>query len=103
MDIAYSTRSQFLSACETAIREQRAGLDGGRIVRVDFGGGGYNGSINATIRPNDHAFFGADCELKDPTRFPARIRAAATALKNCECYGLFEILHSDGSIKIRKI
>jgi hypothetical protein len=103
MDIAYSTRSQFLSACETAIREQRAGLDVGRIVRVDLGGGGYNGSINATICPNEQGFFGADCELKDPTRFPARIRAAATALKNCECHGQFEILHLDGSITIRKI
>ena len=103
MDLPYSTRSRFLSTCEIAIREQRAGLDGGGIVRVDFGGGGYNGCIRVTIRPNDHALFGADRELKDPTRFPARIRAAATALKNCGCLGLFEISHSDGSISMRKV
>ena len=103
MDIAYSSRSQFLSAFETAITEQRAGLESGRVVHVDLGGGGYDGSVNATIRASDHGFFGADCELKDPTRFPARIRAAATALKNCECHGLFEISHFNGSIAIRRI
>jgi hypothetical protein len=79
VDIAYVTRSQFLVACERAIRDQCAELDAGRVAVVDLGGGGYEGRVVVTIRPQDKGFFGTDWESTDPTRFPARIKAAATA------------------------
>ena len=101
MDIAYATRSQFLDACEAAIRGHRAELDTGGVVHVDLKEGGYDGQVVVTIRPSDRAAFGTDWESTDPTRFPARIKAAATALLNCGCEGQFEVSHSDGSLTIR--
>jgi len=101
LDIAYSTRSQFLDACEAAIRERRADLDGGGTVRVNLGEGGYDGRVVVTIRSDDCASFGTDWAGADPSRFPALIKAAATALLNCRCGGAFEVSHADGSLAIR--
>jgi hypothetical protein len=101
--IAYNTktRSQFLPALESAIQEHRAELLAGGVVRVDLlEGGGYDGRVIVTIRRTDRMFFGTDWERTDSTRFPARIKAAATALRNCDCQGRYEISHSDGSLKI---
>lgn len=103
MDIAYSTQSQFLEACEAAIREHRAELDAGETVSVDLGDGGYAGRIVVTIRSDDRTSFGTDWTSSDPTRFPARIKAAATALLNCGCQGAFEVSHTDGSLAIRTV
>ena len=103
MDIAYSTRSQFLEACEAAIRGHRAELDAGSEVSVTLSDGGYEGRIVVTIRPNDHSFFGTDWTNTDPSRFPVRIKAAATALLNCGCAGPFEVSHTDGSLTIRSV
>jgi len=103
VDIAYSTRSQFLDACEAAIRGHRADLDAGGTVHVDLGEGGYDGRIVVTIRPDDRASFGTDWTNSDPSRFPARIKAAATALLNCGCEGAFEVSHATGSLAIRSV
>lgn len=103
LDIAYATRSQFLGRCEVAIREHRAELDAGHTVHVDLGDGGYDGRVVVTIRQNDRVSFGTDWMNTDLTRFPARIKAAATALLNCGCEGTFEISHADGSLAIRAI
>jgi hypothetical protein len=101
MDIAYATRSKFLEDCEAAINHHRAELDGGTAVRISLGeGGGYGGKVVVTIRCNETTYFGTDWEGADPTRFPARIKAGATALLNCGCEGRFEITHSDGSLAI---
>jgi hypothetical protein len=103
VDIVYATRSRFLDPSEAAIRGHRADLDGGRTVHVELGDGGYDGRIVVTIRRNDRAFFGTDWTSSDPTRFPARIKAAATALLNCGCEGSFEVSHADGALAIRAV
>jgi hypothetical protein len=103
VEIASSTRSQFLEACEAAIREHRAELDGGGTVCVDLGEGGYDGRVIVTIRPNDREWFGTDWTSSDPTRFPVQIKAAATALLNCGLEGEFEVSHSDSSLTIRSV
>jgi hypothetical protein len=104
LDIRYVTRrSQFLGPCEAAIRRHRAELDAGGIVSVNLPPGGYDGRVIVTIRPNDCSDFGTDWEHPDPTRFPARIKAAATALRNCGCEGRYEVSHSDGSLTIRAV
>jgi hypothetical protein len=101
MDITYSTRSRFLDACEAAIRGHRADLDTGRTVYADLGERGYKGRIVVTIRQNDRMSFGTEWSSSDPTRFPARIKAAATALLNCGYEGKFEVSHENGSLTIR--
>jgi hypothetical protein len=103
VEIAYRKRSQFLTACESAIREHRAELHAGGVVHVDLQEGGYDGRVIVTIRATDRMAFGTDWERTDPTRFPARINAAATALRNCDCEGRFEVSHSDGSLTIRAV
>ena len=103
MDIAYVQHSKFLEACEVALASHRPAMEAGRPVNVSFVGGGYGGQITVTIRPHDQRCFGTNWENVDPTRFPARIKAAATALARCHFEGRFEISHSDGIITIRAI
>jgi hypothetical protein len=103
VDITYPTRSKFLKTCEAALHKYRAELEAGDVVHVDLQEGGYSGRIVLTIRTADRTAFGTDWERPDPTRFPARIRAAAAALMNCHCQGRFEISHSDGSLTIRAV
>ena len=97
VDIRYPSRSRFLDVCEAAIREHRAELQVGGMVHVNLEEGGYEGRVVVTIHANDRTLFGTDWEGAEPTRFPARIRAAAAALRNCGCEGRFEVSHSDGS------
>lgn len=103
MDIGYVTRSSFLGACEAAVRARRSDLEHGGTIHVDLGDGGYDGRVVVTINPADQENFAADWTSSDPTRFPARIKAAATALRNCGCVGSFEVSHADGSLAIREV
>ena len=103
VEIRYPTRSKFIEACEAAIRHQSAALETGETVRVGLLEGGYHGQIVVTIDPDERTGFGTDWEGVDPTRFPARIRAAAAALRNCRIRGQFEVSHLDGSMTIRAV
>lgn len=85
------------------LRQRLSELRDGQVVHVDLPGGGYNGSVIVTIHTTDQSVFKTDWELNDPTRFPARIRALATALLKCGCEGRFEVSHSDGSLTVRAL
>ena len=102
MEITFVDRSRFLAPCEQAIRRDRTLLDEGGTIRIAFEDGGYTGRITVTIRVGDSASFGTDWASTDVTRFPARIRAAATALLNCGCDGEFAIAHSEGVLEISR-
>jgi hypothetical protein len=102
VDITFVERSRFLAPCEEVIRRDRATLDAQGTIRVPFEDGGYDGRITVTIRAADSTSFGADWSSADETRFPARIRAAATALFNCGCAGQFLIVHADGVLGISR-
>lgn len=101
MNIPYSKRSKFLHACEIAIRRHQTKLGAGGELHVSLEPGGYHGNILVTIQSNAPFYFVTDWESSDHTRFPVRIKAAATALRNCGCKGQFEITHLDGSLTIR--
>lgn len=78
----------------------------GCTSRIDIGlpkGGGYSGDIGVFIGPATEKSFEAEVSLNDWTRFPARIRAAATALRDERYKGCFRIAHSDGVLTIRAI
>jgi hypothetical protein len=102
MDIAFATRSRFLADCEAAIRGNRAKLEAGGTLRVELEEGGYAGRVIVTIRRGDRTF-GTDWEGADKTRFPVRIKAAATALNNCGCVGRFQVVHADGSLEVTRV
>ena len=102
MDIDFARRSRFLQACEDAIRSGRVALDAGGAVSVQLEEGGYTGRVLVTIRPGDLSSFASDWEGNDVTRFPARLKAAATALLRCQCIGRFLLVHNDGSLEISR-
>lgn len=103
MDIPFASRSKFLAICQETIRTNRDQLEKGLALRIVLEPGGYEGHITVTIRGGNSTGFSSDWASSDPTRFPARIKAAATALRDCSCFGTFIISHSDGSLSIRRI
>jgi len=62
--------------------------------------GGYGGCIRVKIDRSHLREFEANWENEDWTRFPARIRAAATALRDTGHFGTFDISHEDGALLI---
>lgn len=97
-NIAYVKSSRFLGAIENAIRSWRE--DEGNSLDITLDRAGYAGHVVVTIR--DGSSFDTDWRGKDSTRFPARIKAAATALFRCGFRGLYEISHKNGLLKIRR-
>ena len=63
---------------------------------------GYDGRVTVNIRPRNLDTFATNWTNNDPSRFPARIKAAATALKDSGNVGRFEITHTDGMLEIRR-
>ena len=102
MDITFSTRSGFLLPCKAAIQKHQRQLQAGVSICVSLAPGGYDGHVFVTLKPNNSVSFGTNWTTNDPSRFPARIKAAATALKDSGYIGRFEIKHTDGSLNIRK-
>lgn len=71
------------------------------LKNLDYGG--YFGEFEIDISADANNFTVPDYNYKDITRFPARIRAAATALKLSNLLGRFRISHDKGILKINKI
>jgi hypothetical protein len=63
--------------------------------------GGYEGEIQVTIADADT--FEAGQHYHDPTRFPARLRAAATALRDCGQFGSFLLTHRHSRVTIDRL
>src|SRR5262245_22640889 len=99
MRIRYLTKSsRFVPAIADAIDARGGEVDGKwHINLVD---GGYHGRVIVDIDSRDREEFWCDWEGADATRFPARIRAAATALRDCRRFGRFLIEHADGLLSI---
>ena len=101
MKIPYASRSGFTAICKDVIKNE---IDNGHPVIINLNKpGGYAGLVKVTIRSADPNSFDTDWQANDPTRFPARIKAAATALHRCSHFGRFEIEHKDGIIMIKVI
>jgi hypothetical protein len=103
VDINYASRSRFLADCEAAIRGSRDDLSQGTVVRISLESGGYQGNVVVDIRAGDPQSFGTDWTGNDPSRFPARIKAVATALFNCGCCGRYRVSHEDGIIQLERL
>jgi hypothetical protein len=103
MEISYlKRRSKFLAPCVDAISQQRDALLAGKIIRVDLrDAAGWELAVKATISDKDKLSFGTDWKNKDPSFFPARLKAAATALRNCGLNGNFIVEHNNSTVTIR--
>ena len=98
-----SSRSQFIAPCELSIRKNRDRLDKGAAIRVALlPAVGYRDQVVVTISAGESAEFDAEWQGADATRFPARIKAAATALRNCGLEGKFVIGHGAGNLSITR-
>ncbi len=102
MNIKYAKYSKFLEPCKIAIQNNSKALKNGIPIEVSFIKGGYNGEININIEA-DKSTFSTSWSNQDPTRFPARIKAAATALKYSQCLGVYKVIHNDGLLTITRV
>ncbi len=103
MNIRYTVRSKFISPCKKAIVAQRKALDDGQTISVNSAPGGYSGDVKVTIASAVSHKFQAERNGKNITRFPARIKAAATALRDCGDTGEFRISHDNGLLSITNL
>jgi hypothetical protein len=100
MYIPYATRSRFFEPIEEAFETARRCPDAGAPVSIVLAPGGYDGAIVVDTSHDENSGFAAEWERPDPTRFPARIRAAATVLRSRGCVGRYLITHRDGVLTI---
>lgn len=70
-------------------------------LEIKFTKNGYNGNFIIEISEED--YFYASSSFSDKSRFPARIKAAASALKSLSFFGKFNITHYNGTLRISPI
>ena len=100
MSIRYNIqRSSFAQRIEDAIRESG---DVSRAVQVELEPGGYNRDTQIEIGADDPHYFRTEWSGKDQSRFSARLRAAATALRDRRLYGRYHASHKDGTLVLRR-
>ena len=101
MEIKYAIRSEFLEACISKLKEQEKELLSKKTIQVILKSGGYDKEIILSIDKNNSSVFNTiNWQNKISTRFPARIKAAATALFKLKHYGKFKINHQNGLLKV---
>lgn len=100
MDIPFVTRSKFIEPIQEALKAAGGCVALDRPLRVLMTERGYPGRVRVTIWRERVDEFASDWEGADRTRFPVRIRAAATALRDQRCYGPFVITHREGLLTI---
>lgn len=99
--IPYCTdRSGFLHQARSLLSKRS--LEAAVTFVLDASKAGYRGSIVVQLAEND-GHFSSDFVGDDVTRFPARIRAVATALHRLGHRGWFRISHDDGTITIEPL
>jgi hypothetical protein len=104
MNIKYPTRSQFIDALREGVKLGRSRLEEGRSIEVKLKPRGYQGKSPVIIDQDDSKEFKVLKTMKDPTRFPRRIRVAAWALFQEKVFGRFIIEHDreSGIVTIKR-
>ncbi len=101
MKIPYAIRSKFTAPCQQILTAQQAQLAVGQAIQIPLGAGGYAGQATVTIDRDEATGFEAEWGGNDLTRFPARLKATATALRACGYTGTFAISHADGVVFVQ--
>jgi hypothetical protein len=107
MKILYSPGSSFRASYVDAIAANKIALLSGTPItvtlsKIEHPKAGRSGDRLVVVDRADTQTFEVDWNGNDPTQFPQRIRAAATALFESGCFGEFRIKHKDGVIEITK-
>jgi hypothetical protein len=105
MRIAFAARSIFKDPIEQAVLAQRVALDAGRVVTVllDAVSEGYPGQVTVELSSEWSTGFISDWQGRDPSRFPARLKAAATVLNGIGAYGRFVLTHRAGTLTLQRL
>jgi hypothetical protein len=86
------------------IRDKVESLNGSDVIEIQLQPeGGYSGVIEIEIQDPQESHLEAAVNLTDASRFPARIRAACTELRDQGFIGKFRISHDDGLLTIQRI
>jgi hypothetical protein len=101
--IEFTARSSFLPAINEAFDAAGECPGAENTVIVQLSRQGYPGTIQVDITEDASDSFDSDWDGTDLTRFPARIRAAATVLRNRRCFGRFVIRHEQGHLTINRM
>jgi hypothetical protein len=100
MELRYPLRSTFYAPIEKAFDDVHDNLK--RPLRIELPPGGYNREAYIIIGASDQHTFRTEWESRHPTRFSARIRAAAGVLYRRGFRGRFEAHHHDGTLTLRR-
>src|SRR5690606_29828981 len=102
MNIKFTTRFDFLESSREVLEAQGRCLDQETPILVAVSEEGYDGEILVEVLPEPDDAFLSNWEGSDLTRFPERIRAAATVLREAKCYGRFLIAHRQGLLSLTR-
>ena len=95
-------RGSFRPKFEDWITEHKLEIAEGARLRISWGKiWSYPAhTLQITLSQEDQGFFNTDWEYQDQdwTRFPARIRALATSLRDNNIWGNYLVLHDDGEV-----
>lgn len=100
--IPFASRSMFFDPIGSAVQAHREDLAAGRAVTVQLSPEGYEGKVTVQINEGREDFE-TDWRGSDRSRFPARIKAAATVLQRKGFHGRFRISHAGGELEMRRI
>jgi len=92
-----------MPAITEALKEQKQTLMAGRqiVIQLEAEKEGYSGTFDCKMNPSACSIT-VNFKNPDPTRFPARIKAAARAICQEGFDGTFEISQKAGILTIRK-
>lgn len=92
-------RSSFYQRIDSAVRI----MDNvSRSVHVELEPGGYRRDVRITILKDDPHAFRSDWRYAEE-RFSARLRAAATVLRDRGAWGDYRAVHDDGNLTLEAL
>jgi hypothetical protein len=92
-------RSSFYQRIDDGVR---AAKNADRAVCVELEPGGYERDVRMTIRQDDPHAFRSDWKDAEK-RFSARLRAAATVLRDRRAWGAYHAVHIDGLLTLKRL
>ena len=100
VEIPYAVRQE--SGMTAGFRELFSAKPDAASWEIDFDKPGYTGDMDVEIRDGESFLAWTVQRFNDPTRFPARIKAAATALFSYGFRGTFHIAAKGKRVKIQR-
>ncbi len=102
MEIPYANRSAYLDVCSGALDHGCQDLESGKTIHIALDAGGYPGAVAIELKADEPYAFWSDWDRLNPQKFPAPVRAVATALRKYGLIGRFTVTHSHGAIEVAR-